>query len=183
MKYYSVLFVLMSFFMVKPVSSQQSVKQTNDVLQDAYQKAAAENKNVFLMFHASWCGWCHELDSSLNHPTVKVIFDRNYVTAHLTVYESKEKKELENPGALEFLTRYKGNDLGIPYWIILDKNGKWLADSQIRPDGADYNHVGENVGCPASKEEVNHFVKVLSKTATFNASELAAIEKRFLLNK
>ena len=105
------------------------------------------------------------------------------MTTHLTVYESKNKKEFENPGALEFLTRYKGNDIGIPYWIILDKNGKWLADSQIRPEGADYNHVGENVGCPASREEVNHFLKVLGKTSTLNGTELMAIEKKFLLKK
>ncbi len=183
MKPYSVLFVLISFLMVKKMVAQQSAKPTNDVLQEAYRLAAAENKNVFLMFHASWCGWCHKMDSSLNDKSIKPFFDKNYVITHLTVYESSDKKDLENPGALEFLTKYKGNDLGIPYWIIIDKNGKWLADSQIRPEGSDYNFVGENVGCPASKEEVNHFLKVLGKTSTLTASELSVIAKRFLLNK
>jgi len=163
--------------------AQQSAKLTKDVLQQAYRQAAAENKNVFLMFHASWCGWCHKMDSSLNDKSIKEFFDKNYVITHLAVYESKDKKNLENPGALEFLTKYKGNDLGIPYWIIIDKNGKWLADSQMRPEGSDYNIAGENVGCPASREEVNHFLKVLGKTSSLNASQLSAIEKKFLLKK
>lgn len=183
MKPYSVVFVLLSFFLVKKMVAQQSPNHSNEVLQQAYKQATAENKNVFLMFHASWCGWCHKLDSSLNDKSIKDFFNKNYVIAHLTVYESKDKKNLENPGALEFLTKYKGNDLGIPYWIILDKSGKWLADSQMRPDGSDFNILGENVGCPASREEVNHFLKVLGKTSSLDANQLAVIEKRFLRNQ
>ena len=183
MKPYSVLLVLLSFFMVKQMVAQQSAKHSGEILQEALRKASAENKNVFLMFHASWCGWCHKLDSSLNDKTIRDFFNNSYVTTHLTVYESKDKKDLENPGALEFLSKYKGNDLGIPYWIVIDKNGKWLADSQMRPDGADFTIAGENVGCPASREEVNHFLKVLAKTSTLNASQLSVIEKKFLLNR
>ena len=119
----------------------------------------------------------------MNDKTVKDFFNNNYVITHLTVYESKDKRNLENPGALEFLTKYKGNDLGIPYWIILDKSGNWLADSQRRPDGSDFNIKGENVGCPASREEVNHFLKVLGKTSTLNTGQLSVIEKRFLRNQ
>jgi thioredoxin-related protein len=183
MKPYSVLFVLLSFFLVKQMVAQQSPKQSNVVLQEAYQQAAAENKNVFVMFHASWCGWCHKMDSSMADKTVKDLFNKNYVITHLTVYESKDKKNLENPGALELLGKYKGNDLGIPYWIIFDKDGNWLADSQMRPDGSDFNVSGENVGCPASREEVNHFLKVLGKTSKLDASQLSVVEKRFLLNQ
>ena len=183
MKAYSVLFVLLSFFKVNQIVGQQSIRHSDEVLKDAYAQASAANKNVFLMFHASWCGWCHKLDSSLNDKSIRDFINNNYVITHLTVYESKDKKNLENPGALEFLSKYKGNDLGIPYWIILDKNGKWLADSQIRPDGSDFSVAGENVGCPASREEVNHFLKVLGRTSSLNASQLSAIEKRFLRNK
>ncbi|MBC7826768.1 MAG: thioredoxin family protein [Chitinophagaceae bacterium] len=183
MKPYSVLFVLLSFFFIKQMVAQELPKHSNEVLQEAYRQAAADKKNVFLMFHASWCGWCHKLDSSMNDKTVRDFFNSNYVIKHLTVYESKDKKNLENPGALEFLTKYKGNDLGIPYWIILDKNGNWLADSQVRPDGSDYTMIGENVGCPASREEVNHFLKVLGKTSSLNTSQRADIEKRFLRNQ
>lgn len=163
--------------------AQQGTRNADDILKEAYAQAQAGNKNVFLMFHASWCGWCHKLDSSLNDPSIRDFFNKNYVITHLTVYESKDKKNLENGGAIEFLTKYKGNDLGIPYWIILDKSGKWVADSQMRPDGSDYTARGENVGCPASREEVNHFLKVLKRTSSLNDGQLALIEKRFLLNK
>jgi len=183
MKPYSFLFVALSFLFMKQVCAQGSPKHTNDVLQEAYKQASSEKKNVFVMFHASWCGWCHKMDSSMNDQSVKDFFNNNYVITHLTVYESKNKKNLENAGALELLSKYKGNDLGIPYWIIFDKSGNWLADSQARPDGSDFTVKGENVGCPASREEVNHFMKALGKTSSLNASQIAVIEKRFLLNQ
>jgi thiol-disulfide isomerase/thioredoxin len=183
MKPYLVLSVILSFLIVKQITAQESGRQTNAVLGEAYQQAAREKKNVFVMFHASWCGWCHKMDSSMNDKILKDYFDNNYVITHLTVYESRDKKNLENPGALELLSKYKGNDLGIPYWIIFNKDGKWLADSQRRPDGSDYNVTGENVGCPASREEVNHFLKVLAQTSTLNTDQLSLIEKRFLRNQ
>ena len=36
---------------------------------------------------------------------LKIIFNNNYVITHLTVYESKDKKNLENPGALEIVDK------------------------------------------------------------------------------
>jgi thioredoxin-related protein len=183
MKSSSILVLALFVSLANTVNAQTPVKHSDEVLKEAYQAAANEDKNVFVMFHASWCGWCRKLDASMNHASVKDLFGNNYVITHLTVYESKDKTNLENPGALEFLTKYKGNDLGIPYWIILDKNGKWLADSQRRADGLDFNTAGENVGCPSSREEVNYFLKVLSKTSKLNAAQLETVEKRFLLNK
>ncbi|MBK7374589.1 MAG: hypothetical protein IPJ02_03205 [Chitinophagaceae bacterium] len=51
-----------------------------------------------LIFHASWCGWCHKMDTSLNDISVKRFFDDNFVITHITVLESKGKERLENPG-------------------------------------------------------------------------------------
>lgn len=165
------------------MTAQESAKPSIEVLQEAYTQAATEKKNVFVMFHASWCGWCHKMDSSLNDKSIRDFFNKSYIIKHLTVYEAKDKKNLENAGAVEFLSKYNGNDLGIPYWIIMDKTGNWLADSQMRPEGSDFTVKGENVGCPASREEVNHFLKVLAKTSTLNESQLSLIEKRFLRNE
>lgn len=182
MKFYYIVLAA-SFLSLTQTINGQKAKHSEEILKQAYQLAANENKNVFVMFHASWCGWCHKMDASMSDASVKEFFTSNYVITHLTVYESKDKTDLENPGALELLTKYKGNDLGIPYWIILDKNGNWLADSQRRADGQDFNTSGENVGCPTSREEVNHFLRVLGKTSKMDAVQLAAVEKRFLLNK
>jgi thioredoxin-related protein len=40
-------------------------------LNEAYKKANAEHKNVFVIFHASWCGWCKKLDASMNDNSTK----------------------------------------------------------------------------------------------------------------
>jgi hypothetical protein len=98
------------------------------------------------------------------------------------VYESKGKENLENPGALDLLKKYKGDEKGIPYWLIFDKNGKLLADSKLRPDGGGLE-TGDNTGCPANEKEVAHFVKVLKETSSLKDDELSVIEKRFRKNE
>ena len=59
--------------------------------------------------------------------------------------------------------------------LFLTRMENGCADSQRRPDGSDYKVSGENVGCPASREEVNHFLKVLAKTSTLDADQLSLI--------
>jgi hypothetical protein len=107
--------------------------------------------------------------------SVKNFFDKNYVVTHLTVFESKDKKNLENPGAEELNKKWGGENQGIPFWVIMDKDGNILADSQIEP--------GKNVGCPATEEEVQHFIRVLKKTSSINDQQIAAVEKRFRRNE
>ena len=179
-------FFLFCFFLlcnVAVVNAQTSPKNANDILKEASQLAAKDKKNVFIIFHASWCGWCHKMDNSMNDIAVKTFFDDNFIIRHLVVYESKEKKNLENPGAIELLTKYHGNDDGIPYWLIFDKTGNLLADSQIRPPGAGMDTKGKNSGCPANEEEVNYFITVLRNTTTLNAQQLALIKERFRKNE
>jgi thioredoxin-related protein len=153
----------------------QNIPTANEVLQTAYQKARQENKNVFLLFHASWCGWCRDMDSAMRDASVKTYFEKNYVITHLTVYERENKKQLENPGALEFLTAHNGADKGIPFWMILDPNGNVLADSRIKPE--------VNTGRPATTEEVAHFISVLEKTSTLSPEQKLAVKNRFYLKE
>ena len=82
-------------------SLAQSTPAADAVLNEARAKAGKENKNVMVIFHASWCGWCHKMDTSLKDPSVKDFFQKNYVITHLVISESKDKKNLENPGAEE----------------------------------------------------------------------------------
>lgn len=164
-------------------NAQTKTPSAAAVLEKAYQQASIEKKNVFVIFHASWCGWCHKMDKAMNDPAVKPFFDKNYVITHLTVLEADDKKSLENPGAAEMLTKYHADKQGIPLWLLFDKNGKLLGDSQIRPAGASLDSPGKNVGCPASKEEVAHFVEVLKKTSSLSTADQAVIETRFRKNE
>jgi len=173
MKKYFLLFALSLAF--ASIGKAQQTPSANEVLKEARAKAAKENKKVMVIFHASWCGWCHKMDTSLNDPSVKSFFDKNYVITHLTIAESEGKKNLENPGAEELNKRWGGENQGIPFWVIMDKDGTILADSQVEP--------GKNVGCPATQEEVAHFISVLKKTSSITDQQVAAVEKRFRRNE
>jgi thioredoxin-related protein len=155
--------------------TQEAGKSTDEILSQAYAQAGKEKKNVFVIFHASWCGWCHKMDTAMNDASVKPFFDKSYVVRHLVVHESAKNKALETPGAEPLMNKYGGKDSGIPYWLIFDKEGKLLADSQRLPGG--------NVGCPANKEEVDHFITALKKSSSITAAETAAVEKRFRKNE
>ncbi|HEV8283338.1 MAG TPA: thioredoxin family protein [Chitinophagaceae bacterium] len=177
------LLLLTIFLLLAPfIYAQHGPLAADEIMKEAIQQAAKEKKNVLIIFHASWCGWCHKMDSSINDKNCKKFFDDNYVIRHLVVLESPNKKNMENPGAMEMMTRYGGGD-GIPYWLIFDKDGKLLADSQLRPTGAGFDIKGENVGCPAAEKEVAHFISVLKKTSHLTSSDQTAIEKRFRQNE
>lgn len=165
-------FLFLTFSIV--CTHAQSPPSATEVLRQSYQRAAREKKKVIIIFHASWCGWCHKMDSSINSADCKAFFDKYYVISHLTVDELPAKKALENGGAKDLLIKYGGGEQGIPYWLVLDSDGKLLADSQIRP--------GVNTGCPAKKEEVEYFLTVLKKTSGLTQKELAIIGKRFSQN-
>ena len=169
------LFVVIFFFSFNMSYAQNNVPSSDEVLKLAYQQAAKEKKKVFVIFHASWCGWCRKMDSSINDASVKPFFDKNYVVTHLTVQELPHNKSLENPGAEQFLNNHGGEGKGLPFWIVLDKDGNTLGDSQVSR--------GVNSGCPSSEAEVAHLLEVLDKTSNINAKQKIAVEKRFRKNQ
>lgn len=175
-------FLALSVFAAVLLNAQNPPLSADRVLKEATVLAAREGKNVIIIFHASWCGWCHKMDSSMNDKGCKKFFDDNYIIRHLVVHESKGKKNLENPGADKMLLKYAGADSGIPFWLVFDKDGNLLADSQIRPDGAGLDTKGQNSGCPAQPEEVDYFLMVLKKTSSITHEQSEAIRKRFRMN-
>jgi hypothetical protein len=118
------------------------------------------------------------MDTALNDKSIKPFIDKNYLIKHLTVDESEDKKYLENPGAAALRTEYHGDQQGIPFWFIIDKEGKLLADSRLHSE--DGKVTGNNVGCPAQTAEVAYFIKVLEKTSHLSDAQLMLIQKRFL---
>lgn len=183
MKIINVLITLIALLIFNGVSAQEKPDPADKILGDAYKLAAKEKKNVFLMFHASWCGWCKKLDASINDPSCSDYFQKNFVIIHLTVLESKDKKNLENPGATELYTKYAGENSGIPFFLIYNSKGTLLSDSKIRPDGEGLDKPGQNLGCPASDEEVTTFIKILKKVSVITPAEEKAITERFIKNR
>lgn len=181
MKLLSFVFVLLIFS--NSVFAQDTIPSATSILNNAYTQANAENKNIILIFHASWCGWCRKMDAAMNDKNCKKIFQSNYVIVHLVVEESKENKALENPGADEIKKKFLGEKAGLPFWLILDKKGNLLADSYIRKEGIKNNKPGVNVGCPSTEEEITFFTNMLQKTASMSESNVKTIANRFKNNK
>jgi thiol-disulfide isomerase/thioredoxin len=164
-------------------SSQTTPEPASKIMDAALKKASKEKKNVMIVFHASWCGWCKKFDASVNDPAVKAFFDRSFVIEHLTILESADKKNLENPGAIDIFNNNGGKDGGIPYFLIYDKKGKIIADSRMTPAGGGPDAKPANIGCPASDEEVAAFIQILKKTSKITDKEAAAVTERFRKNK
>ena len=173
------LSVLSSFLILAiSINAQETAKPAKEILDSAYKQASEQHKNVLVIFHASWCGWCKKMDASLNNSACKKFFDDNYIIIHLTVFETGAKKKLENKGADEILKKYEAFDTGIPFWLLYDKDGNLLGDSFIK--SADEKK--SNIGCPASEKEVEAFVKILKATSSLNDKELAVITTVFRKN-
>jgi thioredoxin-related protein len=178
----SFLLPALFFLSITSVFAQKAPSSAEEIMKEAFILAKKQNKKVLIMFHASWCGWCHKMDTSLNDASVKKFFDDNFVIRHLVVFESKGKVNLENPGALEMLTKYDGKNQGIPFWLIFDKDENFLADSRMKET---INGVEKfvNTGCPASEKEVDHFIEILKRTTILNDDQLQIIRARFRRNE
>lgn len=175
-----IAFLMMAFVM--SAMAQDKPASADEIMSKALKQARAENKNVFLMFHASWCGWCKRMDASMKDEKTKDYFNDHYVIIHMVVKESKDNKHLENPGANELLAKYKGDKSGIPFWLIFNKKGKLIEDSFMKVE-RNGEMVDSNIGCPAQDEEVDIFVSKIDKAAKLTDSERQNITARFRENR
>ena len=156
------------------LSSIVNAQTATEILTKAENQAKVENKNVFLIFNASWCGWCKKMEKNMDDPLVKSYFDANYVKTFMTVQERAEKKNLETPGGDAVNEKLGGKDQGLPFWVILDSEGKVLEDSRVN---------GENIGGPASEDEVNNLIAKLETTSKNEKVNPEKIKEVFILKK
>ena len=77
----------------------------------------------------------------------------------LDVSESKDKKDLENPGGADVLKELGGAESGLPFYAWLDSKGKKIADANVMPGQV------KNIGYPAAPEEIEAFETLIKKTA------------------
>lgn len=174
MKLRSLLIPLVALALASAAMANDTPKPAAEVLAGSYAKAKAEKKNVFLIFHASWCGWCKRMDAFMEMKEFKPIFDKYYVITHLDVLEQPDKKNLENPGAIDVLTKLGGEKAGLPYFAILDPEEKVVVDSLREVDGKKGDPT-KNTGHPMAPEEVAWFMEMLKRSSKMTAEETKAI--------
>jgi thioredoxin-related protein len=87
------------------ISAQDKPESAAKILDDAYKIAGKEKKNVMIVFHASWCGWCKKFEASINDPSCKDFFEKHFVIKYLDILERGDKKSLENPGAEDIFNK------------------------------------------------------------------------------
>ncbi len=140
------------------------------LLNSALETARTSDKQVLVMFRASWCSWCKRLEKTFESSEIHKIIDDHFVVVRLNVLERGEKvQSLENPGAREVMRNFGGETSGLPFLAFLGTKGVMLANSNVMPDK-------QNIGYPGSKEEITAFVSLLKKAAPrMTADQQAAI--------
>lgn len=166
---YSKIIIVVTLLLFQWGAAQE---KADVVVNKAFTEAKANKKNVLLVFHASWCKWCKMMEKNMDLPETKPIFDKRFVTAYVDVQERGDKKSLENPGGQELMNKYKGENAGLPFWLILNPKGEVLADS--------FDAKGENLGSPATPEEVTAFIAKIEKSSKLSKEEAQTIEKVFV---
>lgn len=168
MKHTKVLLIAFLLCFMHNVMAQQAAEV---VIENAQKKAKAENKNVLVFFHASWCGWCKRMKKKMTLPETQRLFDDNYVLSSLDVLERGEKEKLENPNGEEWMAKYGGKTAGLPFFVFINSKGHVLDTS--------FDDKGDNLGCPSTAEEIGVFIAKLEKTSKLSKAELATIKTAF----
>ena len=122
----------------------------DDVYNRVLAQAQRQNKKVFLRIGAPWCGYCHKLDDYLLIPEINKIISQDYIIVKID--------QDSMIGGKEFAAKIRDHQPGgIPWFVILDADGKKLITSD-GPDG--------NVGFPIAPNEVEHFINMFQQTST-----------------
>jgi thiol-disulfide isomerase/thioredoxin len=173
------LFFLVFYVKNYSFSQKNTQPNANQLIQKASVTAIKEHKKIFVKFTASWCGWCHKMEDAMKDSTTIKLFNNNYEIVYITVQETPQNKNVETSGGFDVMKKYGGENSGLPYWVVLNENGNLIANSKVKVEIKPLDADGDNAGCPAEKNEIEYFIRVLKTTSNLNELELALIKKRF----
>ncbi|HEV2478157.1 MAG TPA: thioredoxin family protein [Puia sp.] len=162
-----------------PSANAATPPSADEVVRQACAEAAATHKKVMVIFHASWCTWCHKLDTMMASAECKPLFDQSFVICHLDIAESPDKRDLENPGAEELYAKYANQNCGIPFFLIMNADGTVIADSRIKAHGVAPTSSGDNIGYPGSRSEMEYYLRTLRATTSLTPAQLKIIKEKF----
>jgi thiol-disulfide isomerase/thioredoxin len=147
-----------------------SATTADDVMAHVESQAATQHKHILVMFGASWCGNCKLFDRFLADPAMKPLMDKSFVYADLATGESAKDPIHKNiPGGQKLQASLGGARAGWPYLVMLDEQGKLLANSVAPKTG--------NIGYPDAPGEIQWFMEMLKKGApNLTPAERANIE-------
>ena len=112
---------------------------------------------MFLHFGAPGCGWCHKLEDWMARPEIAAVLGKDFVDLKIDNDRMTGAKEIYG-AQMQAAGQKEG---GIPWFVLLDANGKLLAHS-TGPNG--------NTGFPYQPDEIEHFGTML-KAARQNISD------------
>ena len=178
--FHSVLIVLL--LSVSPlIAANNKTPKAEDILKAAQAKSADQNKPIFLIFGASWCEGCHQLDTFLAYPEIAPIFDKYFIVARLTFGEGAAgHRDWDTPGAESLIEKYGGvysnGSVGLPFVAILDAKARLIISSN--EPGKANAPGGPGIGFPTAPDEIKWFLSMLVKSApAITADETAKIQQ------
>ena len=160
------LFIILSLIICQSVSAQNNAPALID---SACEQATMEEKNIFLIFTNEGCGWCRRMIKNMNDESCKDLFEENYIIIEMNVYYRDSTRNTQ--GSMKMFHGYNDEKSGIPFWVILNREGNLLEDS--------FGGNVENIGCPTEKE-VDEFLDILDRTSKLRKRELTIISKAFI---
>jgi thiol-disulfide isomerase/thioredoxin len=136
------------------------------VLADAKAQAAQQHKNIFLIFRASWCEPCKQLEAFIETPEIGSILKKHFVIARVSIGEEYgDNPRLNSPGGGKLLVEVggaTGGEGGVPFIVLLDAKRKFIASSNRPVKG---KAQVEGIGYPTEPEEIDWFMTMLKKGA------------------